>query len=271
MLQIWVVHTHLSTHFSQFSNHYFRAAVACIGHVLPIAGTAKQQRHPRYLPAHIAKRIPRQCCHVKTAGIIDVNRRRCYFKNIIVKTEYVFIRPVTQASIFWQAVSANARAREYDIAVRGTNFDCLNDLNQVHAVALGEQTPLVKKRKYRRPIGIFDNLCGFRFNRPVHNRQRIFFGIQHLSQKFLDAFSCFSITAGTDPPKIPYRCDILFAGHNPFEAVRQQRRRIYAAYCKGLFHNRPGHKLRCARRHCCLDQRQTPRRNFCTNRFHCSL
>jgi len=97
---------------------------------------------------------------VKTAGVVDVNCQRCNPEDIVIEAEDVRVRPASKAAIFWQAISANTGPREYDIAVGRPNPNRLYDLDKVNAVSLREQTPFIKKRQDRGPIGVLDNLGG---------------------------------------------------------------------------------------------------------------
>ncbi len=75
---------------------------------------------------------------------------------------------------------------EDDVAVRRPHLDRLDDLDQVDAVPLGEQAPLVQERQDRRPVGVLDDLGGLRLDRAIHHRQRELLGVEHLAEELLD-------------------------------------------------------------------------------------
>ena len=78
-------------------------------------------------------------------------------------------------------------------------------------------------------------------------------------EELLDAVAGLGVAAGADPPEIADGRDVLPAGHDPLEAVAQQRLRLDAAGGEGLLHDRPGDELRRARGDGRLDQRQALR------------
>ena len=110
--------------------------------------------------------------HVQRAGVVDVDGRGGDLEDVIFKAQDVPVGPVAQPAVLGQAIAADAGAGEYHVAVRRPHLDRLDHLDQVHAVALGEQAPLVQEGQNRRPVGVFHDLGRFRFDRPVHHRQR---------------------------------------------------------------------------------------------------
>ena len=99
----------------------------------------------------------------------------------VLEAEDVLVGPVAQAAVLGQAVAADAGAGEDHVAVRGPHLDGLDDLDQVDAVALGEEAPLVQERQDRRAVGVLDDLGGLRLDGPVHDRQRELLGVEHLA------------------------------------------------------------------------------------------
>ena len=174
---------------------------------------------PRYHFTHITQCVPGKFGDVEPSCVVYVNRHGRHFEYIVFEPEDVLICPISQAAILGQAIAADSGAGEYHIIVSGPHFYGLNDLNQVNSVALRKQAPFIEKSKQRRPERVFDDFGCLRFDGSIHNRQREIFGIENFVQEFFDSGSCFFVAARTYPPEVPYRRDIMSAGHNAFEAV----------------------------------------------------
>ena len=87
------------------------------------------------------------------------------------------VGPEAQAPIFGQAVAPDTRAREYDVAVCGPDLNGLDHLDKVHAISLGKQAPLVKKRQNSGPEAVFHDFCRLRLNGPIQHGKGIFISI----------------------------------------------------------------------------------------------
>ncbi len=183
----------------------------------------------------------------------------------------MLVGPVAQPAVLGQAVAADARSGEDHIAVRGPHLDCLDDLDQVHAVPLGEQAPLVEEGQDGRPVGVLDDLGGFRLDGPVHHGQRELLGVQDFAEELFDPLTCFRVAAGADPPEVADRGDVLPPRHHPLETVGQQRLGGDPPGGEGLLHDRPGDELRGAGGHGRLDQRQAVRRDLLADGPHRGL
>ncbi len=57
------------------------------------------------------------------------------------------VGPEAQTAIFGQAVAADTGPGKYDVAVGGPNLDGLDHLDEVDAVSLRKEAPLVEKRQ----------------------------------------------------------------------------------------------------------------------------
>jgi len=121
---------------------------------------------------------------VQRPGVVDIDGcgRDLEDRVPVLETQQVLVSPVAEPSVLGQAVASDSRARENDVAVGGPHADGLDNLDQVHTVALGEQAPLVQKGQGRGAIGILDDLGGFRLDGPNHDGQGIVAGVEHLVQ-----------------------------------------------------------------------------------------
>ncbi len=83
-------------------------------------------------------------------GVVDVDGGGCDLEDTvtIVKTQYMFICPVAESTVFWQAVSADPRAGKDHIAVCRAHLDRLDHLYQVNAIAFGKKAPFVQVGQY---------------------------------------------------------------------------------------------------------------------------
>ncbi len=152
-------------------------------------------------------------------GVVDVNGQWRDLENIVLKPVDMAVGPETESSIFGQAVASDARAWEDNIAVGGPNLNGLDHLDQVHAVALGKQAPLVEKGQNRGPEAIFNYFCRLRFDGSIQHIQGVLVGIDHLIQKRYDPLGGFRANATTNAPKVPNAGDIVLARHHPLKAV----------------------------------------------------
>ena len=140
MTDIGIVHRYFRARLGEFAQNQFAAAVTRIPHILAVTRTRQQDPRTRDIPAHVAQRVARELRHVQGARVIDINRGGAHLEHAItiLKTQDVLVGPITQPAVFRQAVSADARARKDDVAVRRPDLDGADDFREIHTVTLGE-------------------------------------------------------------------------------------------------------------------------------------
>ena len=105
----------------------------------------------------------------------------------------------------------------------GRTLIAVDDLDQVDAVALGEQAPLVEEREDGGAVGVLDDLCRLRFDRAVHHGQRELVRVEDLAEELSTRASRLVVAAGADAPEVADGGDVVAAGHYALETVCQQR------------------------------------------------
>ena len=95
-------------------------------------------------------------------------------------------------------------------------------------------------------------------HRTVQDGEWIFLYLDHLGQETHHPFPGLRVDAAADPPEIADGGDVLLAGHNPLEAVGQQRLSGNPPFFKGFFHKGIGDVFSGSRRHGGLDQDHGP-------------
>ena len=223
VVDIRIVDAHVGAHFGELAHDHFRTAVAGIAHVLPVAGAANQHVGPGDVAAHVPQGVAGQFGDVQRPGVVDVDGHRADLEDFVavLEAEDVLVGPIAQAAVLGQAVAADAGAGEDDVAVRRAHLDRLDDLDQIDAVALGEQAPFVQERQDRGPIGVLDDLRRLRLDRPIHDGQRELLGVQYLARNFSTRVRRFGVAAGADPPEIADRRNVFAARHHALETVRR--------------------------------------------------
>ena len=216
---------HVGPHLGQLPDDEFAAGVARVADVLAVAGPADQDRRPADASAHVPQGVARQLRGVQPAGVVRVDRLRRDLEDLVavVEPEDVAVGPVAQPAVLRQAVPADTGAGEDHVRVRRAHLDRLDDLDEVDAVAFGEEAPLVQERENRRAVGVLDDLGRLALQRAVHDGQLELLGVQDLAQELLDTLLRGGGAAGTDTPEIPDARDVLPAGHDTLVAVGQQR------------------------------------------------
>jgi hypothetical protein len=207
---------------------------------------------------------------VQAAGVVDVDGGRGDLEDrvAVLEAQDVLVGPVAEAAVLGQAVAADARAGEDHVAVGRAHLDRVDDLDQVDAVALGEQAPLVQEGQDRRPVGVLDDLGGLRLDRPVHHRQRELLGVEHLAQELLDPLARLGVAAGADAPEVADRGHVVAARHHALEAVASSGVASMPALGERLLQDRPGDELGRARGDRGLDQDQALRLDLLADGAH---
>ncbi len=192
------------------------------------------------------------------ARVVDVDRQGSDLEHAVAvfEAEDVPVGPEAQPAVLRQAVAPDPRAGEDDVAVGGPHLDGLDDLDEVHTVALCEQAPFVQVREDRRPVGILDDLGGLRFDGAVHDREGEIFRVQHLFEERHDPFPGFAVAAGADPPEVADARNVVLPRHHPLETVGKERRGCDAALGKRFLEDRPGDEFGGARGDRGFDQHQ---------------
>ena len=131
-------------------------------------------------------------------------------------------------------------------------------LDQVDAVALGEEAPLVHEGQDRGAIGILDDLAGLALDGTVEHGERKLVDVEHIRQEGHDPLAGLGIDAAAHAPEIPDGGHVVAARHHPLEGVGQQRLAVAQAALLELFlDDRIGHVLGGAGRHRGFDQNET--------------
>ena len=247
----------LGPHLGELADQRLGTAVARIAHILPVGGAQYHDLRRGHDFAHVAQRITDQLRGVKRTGIVDVDRQRRDLEDVVVEAHQGLVSPDPQAAVLREAVSADPRAGENHVRVGRADLDRLDHLDQVHAVALGKEAPLVQKRQDGCPVGVLDNLAGLALDRAVENRQRELLDVENLGEKFGDAPAGRFVDAAANPPEVSDRRDIVAARHHPLVGVGQKRFGGNAPFFKGLLQDRVGDIFGGSRRNGRLDQDQT--------------
>ncbi len=169
-------------------------------------------------------------------GVVDVDRLRRDHEILVLIPHEVPVCPHTQASVFGQAVAADARAGENHIAVGGPHPDGVDHLDEIDAVLFTEVAPLVHKGQDGGPEAVFNDFGGLAFDRPVQNRERKLLHVEHIGEKPLHSGFALRIDAAAYAPEVPDGLHVILAGHDPFIAVRKKRLTQDAARGEGLLH-----------------------------------
>ncbi|OQB79539.1 MAG: hypothetical protein BWX88_04821 [Planctomycetes bacterium ADurb.Bin126] len=185
VVHVGVVNAEIGPHLGELADDQFAAAVAGVAHVLAVAGPAQQHAGARDVSPHVPQGVADQLGRVQGARVVDVDGGGGHLEDgvAVLEAQDVLVRPVAQPAVLGQAIPANARTREDDVAVRRAHLDRLDHLDEVHAVALGEEGPLVEEGQDRRPVGILDDLGGLRLDRAVHHGQGELLGVEDLSEE----------------------------------------------------------------------------------------
>ena len=120
---------------------------------------------------------------MQRAGVVDVDGRGGDAEDVVLEAQDMLVGPVAQAAVLGQAVPADARAGEDHVGVGGPHLDRLDDLGQVHAVAFGEEAPLVQEGQGRGSVGVLHDLAGLALDGPVHDRERVVLGVEDLGEE----------------------------------------------------------------------------------------
>lgn len=133
----------------------------------------------------------------------------------------MFVGPVTESAIFGQTIAPDSRSRENNVAMGKPYLDGLDNLDQIHAVTLGKEAPLIQIGQNGGAVGVLHDLGGLALNGAVHHGQWELFGIQHFMQELFHTLTGFIIASCTYPPEIADAGHIILPRHHPLKAVRQ--------------------------------------------------
>ena len=144
----------------------------------------------------------------------------------VLEAEDVLVGPVAQAAVLGQAVAADAGAGEDDVAVGRAHLDGLDDLDEVDAVALGEEAPLVEEGQDGGAVGVLDDLGGLATR---SGRSMTVSGNSSVLRTSRRNFSTRSRASSLQPAQTRQKsrmlAHVVAARHDALEAVGQQRRR----------------------------------------------
>ena len=112
-------------------------------------------------------------------------------EDVVLEAHQGVVGPEAQPAVLGQAVAADARPGKNHVGVGRPHLDGLDHLDQVDAVALGEQAPFVHEGQDRGAIGVLDDLAGFALDGPVEHGQGKLVDVEHLRQKRHDPFARF--------------------------------------------------------------------------------
>jgi len=166
-LDVQVMDADLRTHFGKLADKRLGAAVAGVADVLTVRGA--QHHHLRGSDdlAHVAQGVPDKLGDVEGARVVDVDRKRRHLEDVVFEAHQRVVRPDAEAPVLRQAVAPDPRPGEDHVRVRGAHLDRLDHLDQIDAVALGEEAPLVEEGEDRCPVRVLYDLAGLAFNRKV--------------------------------------------------------------------------------------------------------
>ena len=123
---------------------------------------------------------------MQRASVVDVDGQRRDLEHVVLEAEDVLVGPHAEAAVLGQAVAADARAGEHHVAVGRPHLDGLDHLDDVDAVALGEQAPLVEEGEDRGAVAVLDDLGRLRLDGPVEHGERELVGVEDLVQELHD-------------------------------------------------------------------------------------
>ena len=104
----------------------------------------------------------------------------------------------------------------------GADLDGLNDLDDIHAVALCEEAPFVEEGKDCGPVGVLHNLAGLAFYRAIQNGEGELLHVQNLGKELHDLFFRRLVDPAEDPPEVADGGDVFPAGHYSFVGVGEE-------------------------------------------------
>jgi len=242
LLDVGIVHPHLGPHLGELAHHDLAAAVAGVAHVLPVAGAGQQDLGAGDVAVHVAQGIPGELGDVQRAGVVDIDGGGGDLEHLLAvfKAEQVFVGPVTETAVLGEAVAANTGAGEDHVAVGRAHLDGVDHLDEIDAVALGKQAPLVQIGEDGGAVAVLHNLGRLAFDGPVEHGERKVDGIEHLVEELLHPDAGDVVAAGADPPEVADGGDVLLAGHHPLVGVGQNGRALDAAGGEGFLQHRPG-------------------------------
>ncbi len=219
LLHVGVVDDNFSTHFRELSHHDLRAAVAGVPHILPVGGAEDGDPGGCYDLAHVPEGISDELCRVEGAGVVNVDGERGDLEDVVIKAHESMVGPDAQAPILGQAVAADPRAGKDHVGMGGADLDGLNDLDDIHAVALREEAPFVEEGKDCGPVGVLHDLAGLAFYRAVQDSKGELLYVQDFGEELHDLFFCRLIDSAADPPEVADGGDVFAAGHYSFVGV----------------------------------------------------
>ena len=235
VIKIWIMHLHISTHLRQFAKNDFRSAVTRVAYILPVACAAKKYRRTCQLFAHISK-----------ASLVRL--ATCRPRVSLISIAMVVILKISSSKpricLYAHWPSPPSFGRQYPpMPGPGKIILLCVGLILIALITLIKSTPfrsankLHSSRKARivALIRILNNLRRFRFDRPIHNRQREFFVFKTSCRNLSTRLFRFFVASRAYPPEIPYRRYIVFAWHNPLETVRKKWLRLYASFTNAFF------------------------------------
>jgi len=219
VLHVGVVDDDFRTHFGELSHHYLRAAVARVAHVLPVGGAEDGDlRGGDDLP-HVPKGVPDELRDVEGAGIVDVDRHRRDLEDVVLEAHQGLVGPDAEAPVLGEAVAADPRAGKDHVGMGRADLDRFDHLDQVHAVALGEEAPFVQEGEGRGAVGVLHDLARFALDGAVEDGQRELLDVQDLGEELHDLFLRRFVDPAADPPEVADGGDVLPAGHDSFVGV----------------------------------------------------
>ena len=121
--------------------------------------------------------------------------------------------------ILREAVATHAKSRLTDVAVRRSNPDCFNDLEEIDIHRLCETAPLLNKRNIHGAIGVLEYLSRLRGGRRSKTRQRESTRINDPRQEVVAGAGGGMGVAGIDTPHVRDRAQIVRPRHDAFVRV----------------------------------------------------
>jgi len=93
MFDVGVVNLNISSHFSKFTNNKFGTAITGITNIFTIGRTQNEDTGSSHNFTLIPQTVANQARNMKRAGIINIDRQRGNFEDIVFKAHQSVIRP----------------------------------------------------------------------------------------------------------------------------------------------------------------------------------
>ena len=223
VLHVGVVDADLRAHLGELADQGLGAAVTGVAHVLAVGGPQDDDAGGGDDLPHVAEGVADQFGGVEGPGVVDVDGQRRDLEDVVVEAHEGLVGPDAEAAVLGEAVAADAGAGEDHVGMGGADLDRFDYFQDIHAVALGEETPFVEEGEDRGPVGVLDDLAGLALDGAVQDGEGVFLDVQDLGEEAGDPGAGGGVGAAADAPEIPDGGDVFPARHDALVGVGEER------------------------------------------------